>query len=212
MPNKTGGKNYKKMKHDSGDLYEAFVVREAGQEYGRVLRKLGGCNMLVYCNDGRERVCHIRGAMRKKTWISEGDLVLVCYRECTSGSDRGDIIHKYSKGHYGQIRKDKKFNQKLLDFDADKTGGAEEEGGFIFEEAVTGRDGPCPSLVRGRGAGGDAEGDASGGAEGDAGGDAEGELDRVAREKAGEEVWADKDLIEGGGKEEEDDEVDIDNI
>jgi translation initiation factor 1A len=205
MPNKTGGKNYKKMKHDSGDLYEAFVVREAGQEYGRVLRKLGGCNMLVYCNDGRERVCHIRGAMRKKTWISEGDLVLVCYRECTSGSDRGDIIHKYSKGHYGQIRKDKKFNQKLLDFDADKTGGAEEEGGFIFEEAVKG------------GAGRGAEGDAGRGAGAGAGagaGDAEEKLDKIAKEKAGEEVWADKDLIEGerGENEEEDDEVDIDNI
>ena len=74
-PNKKGGKNYKKGKHvnDEPVMYE----RQEDQIYGRVLKLLGGCNALVYCNDGRERLCHIRGSMRKKVWIDPGDIVLL---------------------------------------------------------------------------------------------------------------------------------------
>lgn len=140
MPNKTGGKNYKKMKHGAGEGIDAFVPKELGQNYGRVIKKLGGCNMLVYCNDNIERICHIRGAMRKKVWICEGDMVLVCYRECTTGSEKGDIVHKYDKTHLSYIKKDKTFNQKLLEFDGDKKTG-DTEGGFEFAHGDSDEDG-----------------------------------------------------------------------
>ena len=99
-PNKKGGKNYKKGKHDDPDpiMYE----RLPDQMYGRVIKLLGGCNALVYCNDNRERLCHIRGAMRKKVWIEVGDIVLISLRELDRTGNtsidsiqRGDICAKY---------------------------------------------------------------------------------------------------------------------
>ena len=97
MPNKVGGKNYKKGKHqDDPKVYE----RLEGQMYGRVLKLLGGCNAMVFCNDNKERLCHIRGNMRRKVWIEVGDIVLISLRDLSDESDptfveRGDICAKY---------------------------------------------------------------------------------------------------------------------
>ena len=74
MPNKKGGKNYKKSKHTDAEpiIYE----RQEGQMYGRIIKLLGNCNVLVLCNDKRERLCHIRGSMRKKVWLGPGDIIM----------------------------------------------------------------------------------------------------------------------------------------
>ena len=39
-------------------------------EYGQVLRMLGNGRCEVYCFDGKNRLAHIRGKMRKKVWVS----------------------------------------------------------------------------------------------------------------------------------------------
>jgi translation initiation factor 1A len=119
-PNKKGGKNYKKGKHSEPDavLYECLD----GQMYGRIIKLLGGCNAIVYCNDNRERLCHIRGTMRKKVWLATGDIVLISLRDLdTTGSksassiDRGDICAKYEKEVYKKLReKDKTINPLLF--------------------------------------------------------------------------------------------------
>ena len=154
-PNKKGGKNYKKGKHVDDDpiVYD----RLPGQMYGRVLRLLGGCNALVYCNDNRERLCHIRGNMRKKVWISTGDIVLISLRELDrSGNttsaevDRGDICAKYDQKIIYKLReKDRTINEKLFTI-IEKTEGTGQKGGvpaddfgFVFEEGeneVSGED------------------------------------------------------------------------
>jgi len=120
MPNRQGGKNYKKSKHaeDEPIMYEVLP----GQMYGRVLKLLGGCNALIYCNDGRERVCHIRGNMRRKVWIDVGDIVLISLRELdnsgnTSRSEveRGDICAKYDQRVILRLQqKDKSINPRLF--------------------------------------------------------------------------------------------------
>ncbi len=78
MPNLKGGKNYKKAK--GGDDGPAFIERADDQLYGRVIKNLGNCNMIVYCNDNKRRFCHIRGAIRKRVWMNPGDVVLVSVR------------------------------------------------------------------------------------------------------------------------------------
>ena len=50
MVNLKGGKNYKKAK-GGGDDGPAFVERHADQFYGRVIKNLGNCNMIVYCGE-----------------------------------------------------------------------------------------------------------------------------------------------------------------
>jgi initiation factor 1A len=146
-PNKKGGKNYKKGKHEDPDpiLYE----RLPDQMYGRVIKLLGGCNALVYCNDNRERLCHIRGAMRKKVWIEVGDIVLVSLRELdrtgntsTDSVQRGDICAKYdARVIYKLKEKDHTINPKLFTIiekleDAGQKRGqvpAQDDFGFVFE-------------------------------------------------------------------------------
>ena len=118
MPNKKGGKNYKKSKsaEDAPTLYE----RLEDQMYARVIKVLGNCNLLVYCNDGRERIVHIRGNMRKKVWISVGDIVLISIREYGKESPtevgRGDVCAKYEHSVIHKLRqKDDTINPKLFE-------------------------------------------------------------------------------------------------
>jgi translation initiation factor 1A len=136
MPNKKGGKNYKKSKHSS----EAPILYERAddQMYARVLKILGNCNVLVYCNDGRERICHIRGSMRKRTWISTGDVLLVSIRdygkEDPTSIGRGDVCLKYDQSVLSKLRqRNDNINPRLFENLTANTE-IEDEGGFEFDE------------------------------------------------------------------------------
>ena len=147
MPNMKGGKAYKKTKH-GGDEEPVFVERAEDQMYGRMIRNLGGLNILVYCNDGKERICKIRGSMRKRTWMNVGDIVIISLRDL--GSDvnnpsrtedlRADIVAKCEPKFYSKIRKEPGTNDKLfvniesLEESKRKNGGPDDEGGFIMED------------------------------------------------------------------------------
>lgn len=120
MPNRTGGKNYKKSKQ-TGSFTKPFIDRQEGQQYGRVLRNLGGRNMLIYCNDNKIRLCHICGAMKKFNWLAVGDLVLISLRDFEkkpeAGSkeyEKGDILAKYDQDHLGKLKKMPDANPKLF--------------------------------------------------------------------------------------------------
>jgi initiation factor 1A len=96
MPNKKGGKNYKKSKHadDEPILYE----RQEGQMYGRILKLLGHCN--------------IRGSMRKKVWLGPGDIVLISLRD---SEDRGDICARFDPRIIHRLQtRDKTINERLF--------------------------------------------------------------------------------------------------
>lgn len=120
MPNRTGGKNYKKSKQ-TGSITKPFIDRQEDQLYARILRNLGGRNMLVYCNDNKIRLCHICGAMKKFVWLNTGDLVLISLRgfekKLEAGSkeyEKGDIIAKYDTDHLGKLKKIPDVNPKLF--------------------------------------------------------------------------------------------------
>jgi translation initiation factor 1A len=38
---------------------------------------LGNGRLEALCFDGTKRLCHIRGKLRKKIWINQGDIVLI---------------------------------------------------------------------------------------------------------------------------------------
>lgn len=127
MPNKTGGKNYKKSKHGGAEAAVVYVDRQDGQQYGRVIRVLGNGNMLVYCNDGEQRICHIRGAIRKRVWINLGDVVLVSLRDFGDEKDRGDILAKIDPKAYSKVKKEAGVNPVLFN-NLEGGGAAAEEG------------------------------------------------------------------------------------
>jgi translation initiation factor 1A len=116
MPNMTGGKNYKKTKHSSEKA--KFIEAEEGQLYARVIQILGNRNTLAYCNDNVVRLCHIRGSIRKDTWINIGDIVLISTRDFLQDKkdkyEKGDILSKYDRELYSKLKKDVNINPKLF--------------------------------------------------------------------------------------------------
>jgi len=76
-----------------------LIIREDGQEYGRVTQVLGsGRFRITPCGTGRPSagslLCKIRGAIHRRMWIVLGDLVLFSTRDYEE--EKGDIILKYS--------------------------------------------------------------------------------------------------------------------
>jgi translation initiation factor 1A len=118
MPNTTGGKKYKSGKGGTGTRAEFHEINEAdGQSVGRVIRALGDRNVLLYCNDGKERIAHIRGGLRKKVAkIEVGDLVLWSIREPDAPGKvgRGDILAKYEREVHTQLKKHPGINPALF--------------------------------------------------------------------------------------------------
>ena len=68
---------------------------------------LGNGRLEAMCFDGVKRLCHIRGKLRKKVWINQGDIVLVGLREFQD--QKADVILKYNDDEarnlktYGEI-------------------------------------------------------------------------------------------------------------
>jgi initiation factor 1A len=63
-------------------------------EYAQVLKMLGNGRVEAQCFDGTKRLAHIRGKMRKKVWINQGDIVLLSLRDFQD--DKADVIVKYT--------------------------------------------------------------------------------------------------------------------
>ncbi len=74
-----------------------LVLPEQGELLGRVQKISGGNQVLVQCTDGEIRLCRIRGKMKRRMWIREGDIVLVSPWDFDH--KRADIVWRYIKDH-----------------------------------------------------------------------------------------------------------------
>lgn len=112
-----GGKNRRRGKNIDENTKE-LVKKEEGQEYALVLKMLGNGRIDAKCYDGKSRLAHIRGKMRKKVWINVGDTILVGLREFEDG--KCDVIHKYQGDEVRKLVADGQI-PKNEDFAAGKT-------------------------------------------------------------------------------------------
>jgi len=71
---------------------------------GVVQKLLGFDRVLVKCQDGYVRTCRIRGKMKRRTWIREGDVVLVSPWDFQS-EERGEIFHRYTDNQVEELRR-----------------------------------------------------------------------------------------------------------
>ncbi|MFH0850806.1 MAG: translation initiation factor eIF-1A [Candidatus Bathyarchaeota archaeon] len=71
---------------------------------GVVQKLLGFDRVLVKCQDGHVRICRIRGKMKRRTWIREGDIVLVSPWDFQS-DERGEIFHRYTANQVDDLRR-----------------------------------------------------------------------------------------------------------
>jgi translation initiation factor 1A len=74
-----------------------LVLPEQGELLGRVQKVSGGNQVLVQCTDGEVRLCRIRGKMKRRMWIREGDIVLISPWDFDH--KRADIVWRYIKDH-----------------------------------------------------------------------------------------------------------------
>jgi len=88
-----GGKNRRRGKNENDQLKRELDLKEEGQEYAQVTKILGNGRVRCMCFDGKERLCNIRGKMRKKVWIGVGDIVLLGLRDFQD--EKADVIQKY---------------------------------------------------------------------------------------------------------------------
>ena len=89
-------------RHSLPDKKE-LLIKEDGQEYAKVLKMLGNGRLSAYCYDGIERMCHIRGKLKKKVWIGVNDIILISLRDFQDG--KADILSKYSDQDIRQLVK-----------------------------------------------------------------------------------------------------------
>lgn len=90
---------------------------------------LGNARVDAFCFDGVSRLCQIRGQMRKRVWITVGDIVLVSLREYQDS--KADIIWKYtpeearSLKSYGEIPASVRPNETEVGGDESESDGIE---------------------------------------------------------------------------------------
>jgi translation initiation factor 1A len=93
----------KKKVLSEGELNQ-LVVPSANDVLGVAIKLLGFDRVLVKCQDGKERLCRIRGKMKRRVWIREGDIVLVSPWDFQSDK-RGDIFWRYTKAQAETLRR-----------------------------------------------------------------------------------------------------------
>jgi translation initiation factor 1A len=91
---KRGGKKSKRSKNNkpNGETNTRSLLEaeDEGQEYAVVIKMLGNGRLMAYCySDSKQRLCHIRGKLKKKVWINQGDTVLLSMREFED--DKSDV-------------------------------------------------------------------------------------------------------------------------
>merc|ERR1719263_1731676 len=89
-----GGKNRRRGTNSGHQIKRDLQIKDNNQEYAIVQKMLGNGRLMAFCSDGKERLCHIRGSMRKKVWINKDDTILIGLRDFQD--NKADVILKYS--------------------------------------------------------------------------------------------------------------------
>jgi len=81
------------------------IKMPAGNDVIGIAKKmLGFDRLMVSCQDGYERLCRIRGKMKRRMWIRVGDIVLVSPWD-VQATERGDIIWRYTRNQADVLRR-----------------------------------------------------------------------------------------------------------
>lgn len=108
-----------------------MVYKIDGSVYGQATKLLGDCNFMVYCFDGKDRMCHIRRKI-KKDKVAVDSILIIGTRDYQD--DKGDIIYVYTREEAAILRSkgeipDNVNIDKGIDIDSD-----DNDTGFNFEE------------------------------------------------------------------------------
>ena len=92
-----------KRKVKSEGNLQRMILPTENDVLGIAIKMLGSERILVKCQDGKERLCRIRGKLKRRVWVREGDVVLVSPWDFQSDT-RGDIFWRYTKNQREWLR------------------------------------------------------------------------------------------------------------
>jgi len=93
----------KKLVKSEIDIRRRMTLPQANDVLGIVTKILGQRRLRVSCQDGFKRLCRIRGKMRRRHWVREGDIVLVSPWDFQS-EEKGDILFRYTRNQTYWLR------------------------------------------------------------------------------------------------------------
>jgi translation initiation factor 1A len=92
----------RKITHES-NKFDQMVLPTKSDVFGVAVKMLGADRIMVKCQDGNERLCRIRGKLKRRVWIRDGDVVLVSPWDFQSDT-RGDIFWRYRQNQVTWLR------------------------------------------------------------------------------------------------------------
>jgi translation initiation factor 1A len=93
-----------KKKVLSEEELSVMVLPSGSDVLGVATKLLGFDRVMVKCQDGNERLCRIRGKMKRRVWVRVGDVVLVSPWDFQSDK-RGDLIWRYTRAQAEVLRR-----------------------------------------------------------------------------------------------------------
>ncbi|NHJ24020.1 MAG: translation initiation factor eIF-1A [Candidatus Lokiarchaeota archaeon] len=88
-----------------------FPSRKMGEMFGRVTDILGNDRMRVFCEDGKSRIGRIRGKIKKRVWIRQGDLIIV--NPWDFEDDKCEISWRYTSAEIQWLERNRKIPEIL---------------------------------------------------------------------------------------------------
>lgn len=85
-----------------------MVLPSENDILGVATKLLGFDRVLVKCQDGNERLCRIRGKMKRRVWIRVGDVVLVSPWDFQTDT-RSDLVWRYTHAQAEMLGKKKQL-------------------------------------------------------------------------------------------------------
>ena len=91
----------RRVKNESN--LQKMLLPSGNDVLGMAVKMLGAERILVKYQDGKERLCRIRGKLKRRVWVREGDIVLVSPWDFQSDK-RGDIFWRYRRNQSEWLR------------------------------------------------------------------------------------------------------------
>ena len=91
----------RRVKNESN--LQKMLLPSGNDVLGMAVKMLGAERILVKYQDGKERLCRIRGKLKRRVWVREGGIVLVSPWDFQSDK-RGDIFWRYRRNQSEWLR------------------------------------------------------------------------------------------------------------
>ena len=97
----------RQVKNESA-LKEIRLPEGDEEMFGRVIKMMGGENVMVKCKDSVARRGRIRGKLKRRVWIRDNDVVIIAPWGF-GDEDRGDILWRYTLSQVDWVKQNEKI-------------------------------------------------------------------------------------------------------